>query len=302
MLSKTQWWIIGGVSALVLGVITILVIKGRKKSTNNLNISKNSKTLVCSHIGQIENGSRAENNLENIKKLIDSNIDMVEIDIQITKDNVGVLFHDNQLDEKTNGTGTIQSKNWNQVKGIRYNSDKNQGIDKLSDVINYLKQSGKKTILQLDKCNNKEIKILSGQGYFKGIEKQILVKNTTFNKSQEVINSGVMYMPQIPSNYVGKMNKMSMIDEIVNKCKGSNFLEAQFSDADTLLIDGTLSKKLADIDCRLLIVAVRGSEKTNAKSFRGDKIEKWSKMINPMKAGVIMTNFPLALKKYIDNL
>ena len=110
MLSKTQWWIIGGVSALVVGVITILVIKGRKKSTNNLNISKNSKTLVCSHIGQIENGSRAENNLENIKKLIDSNIDMVEIDIQITKDNVGVLFHDNSLDEKTNGTGTIQSK------------------------------------------------------------------------------------------------------------------------------------------------------------------------------------------------
>ena len=301
-MTKTQWYIIGGVSALIISVATIIIVRGRKKTTNDLIISKKSKTLVCSHIGQIENGSRAENNLENIKKLIDSNIDMVEIDIQITKDNVGVLFHDNQLDKKTNGTGTIQSKSWNQVKGIRYNSDKNQGIDKLSDVINYLKQSGKKTILQLDKCDNKEIKILSGQGYFKGIEKQILVKNTTFNKSQEVINSGVMYMPQIPSNYVGKMNKMSMIDEIVNKCKGSNFLEAQFSDADTLLIDGTLSKKLADIDCRLLIVAVRGSEKTNAKSFRGDKIEKWSKMINPMKAGVIMTNFPLALKKYIDNL
>ena len=301
-MTKTQWYIIGGVSALIISVATIIIVRGRKKTTNDLIISKKSKTLVCSHIGQIENGSRAENNLENIKKLIDSNIDMVEIDIQITKDNVGVLFHDNQLDKKTNGTGTIQSKSWNQVKGIRYNSDKNQGIDKLSDVINYLKQSGKKTILQLDKCNNKEIKILSGQGYFKGIEKQILVKNTTFNKSQEVINSGVMYMPQIPSNYVGKMNKMSMIDEIVNKCKGSNFLEAQFSDADTLLIDGTLSKKLADINCRLLIVAVIGSEKTNAKSFRGDKIEKWSKMINPMKAGVIMTNFPLALKKYIDNL
>ena len=301
-MTKTQWYIIGGVSALIISVATIIIVRGRKKTTNDLIISKKSKTLVCSHIGQIENGSRAENNLENIKKLIDSNIDMVEIDIQITKDNVGVLFHDNQLDKKTNGTGTIQSKSWNQVKGIRYNSDKNQGIDKLSDVINYLKQSGKKTILQLDKCDNKEIKILSGQGYFKGIEKQILVKNTTFKKSQEVINSGVMYMPQIPSNYVGKMNKMSMIDEIVNKCKGSNFLEAQFSDADTLLIDGTLSKKLADINCRLLIVAVIGSEKTNAKSFRGDKIEKWSKMINPMKAGVIMTNFPLALKKYIDNL
>ena len=301
-MTKTQWWIIGGLSAIVISVATIIIVRGRKKSTNDLIISKKSKTLVCSHIGQIENGSRAENNLENIKKLIDSNIDMIEMDIQITKDNVGVLFHDNQLDGKTNGTGTIQSKSWNQVKGIRYNSDKNQGIDKLSDVINYLKQSGKKTILQLDKCDNKEIKKLSIQGYFKGIEKQILTKSKTFNKSQEIINSGVMYMPQIPDNYVGKMNKMSIIDDIVNKCKGSNFLEAQFSDADTLLIDGTLSKKLADINCRLLVVAVTGSNLTSPKSFRGDKIERWSKMINPMKAGVIMTNYPLALKKYIDNL
>jgi hypothetical protein len=51
-----------------------------------------------------------------------------------------------------------------------------------------------------------------------------------------------------------------------------------------------------------LSAIVRGSDKTNAYSFRGDKIERWSKMINPMKAGVIMTNYPLALKKYIDNL
>ena len=305
-MNKTQKIVLFSIIGVVLtGLITALIIRiNRKKIKSNSTLLKKNKTLVCSHIGQIENGSKAENNLENIKKLIDSNIDMVEIDIQITKDNVGVLFHDNELDKKTNGTGKIQSKNWNEVKEIRYNNDKNQGIDKLSDVINYLKQSGKQTILQLDKCDSKEIKNLSNQGYFKGIEKQLLVKNTTFKKSQEVINSGLMYMPIIPSNYVGKMNKMSMIDDIVNKCKGFNFLEAQFSDADTLLIDGTLSKKLADIDCRLLVVAVKGSDKTSPKSFwgLGDNSKQWAKIINPMKAGVIMTNKPLALKEYIDNL
>ena len=36
MLSKTQWWIIGGVSALVVGVITFMLLKKK----NNLNISK----------------------------------------------------------------------------------------------------------------------------------------------------------------------------------------------------------------------------------------------------------------------
>ena len=36
MLSKTQWWIIGGVSALVVGVIAFMLLKKK----NNLNITK----------------------------------------------------------------------------------------------------------------------------------------------------------------------------------------------------------------------------------------------------------------------
>ena len=34
MLSKTQWWIIGGVGALVITIVTILVIKGKKTNMN----------------------------------------------------------------------------------------------------------------------------------------------------------------------------------------------------------------------------------------------------------------------------
>lgn len=34
MLSKTQWWIIGGVGALVFAILTILVIKGKKTNIN----------------------------------------------------------------------------------------------------------------------------------------------------------------------------------------------------------------------------------------------------------------------------
>jgi hypothetical protein len=66
------------------------------------------------------------------------------------------------------------------------------------------------------------------------------------------------------------------------------------------LIDGTLSDKLNKIGCKLLIVAVGGSNDTNGKSFRGDSPAQWAKMINPMKAGAIMTNRALALKNYIN--
>ena len=57
-------------------------------------------------------------------------------------------------------------------------------------------------------------------------------------------------------------------------------------------VDGTLANELAKINCRLLVVAVGGSQNTNGKSFRGDSQTQWQKMITPMKAGAIMTNHP----------
>jgi hypothetical protein len=111
-----------------------------------------------------------------------------------------------------------------------------------------------------------------------------------------------MWMPIIPSSYVGRMNSEAVIDEIVSKTNGSQFLEAQFSDSDTLLIDGTLADRLAKINCKLLVVAVGGSSDTNGKSFRGDSKTQWAKMINPMRAGAIMTNKPMALKNFINEV
>jgi hypothetical protein len=52
----------------------------------------------------------------------------------------------------------------------------------------------------------------------------------------------------------------------------------------------------------LLVVAVGGSQNTNGKSFRGDSQTQWQKMITPMKAGAIMTNHPLKLKNYINQI
>jgi hypothetical protein len=92
---------------------------------------------------------------------------------------------------------------------------------------------------------------------------------------------------------------MDLINTIVSKCKGREFLEAQFSDQDTLLINGTLSKELQKIGCKLFVVAVAGAITTNGKSFRGDSPQQWAKMVNPMGAKAIMTNKPMALKGFL---
>ena len=296
--------LISSIAVGVLGVAGLVFwLIRRSKTTSKNNILKSNKILVCSHITSTDTSerSKAENNLRNIAILLNNDIDMIEMDVQITKDGVPVLFHDSTLESKTNSSGKIQSKTWNELANVRYNSDSSQGIAKLEDAIGLLKKSGKKTIFQLDKCDASEISKINNLGLFKGVENQILAKSTSFKKSEAVISSGIMYMPIIPSEYVGKMNTDSVIDEIVEKTKGSDFLEAQFSDSDSKLIDGTLASKLQSIGCRLLVVAVGGTKLTNGVSFRGDNESAWSKMISPMKAGVIMTNHPIKLKNFLKS-
>ena len=287
----------------VLSTIVLFWVAKRRKGGGGKSLLLNSdKTLVCSHIANIDvqGSTRAQNNLRNIGLNLINDIDIIEMDVQITRDNVPVLFHDSTLNGVTNGSGKIQDKTWAEVSQIRYNSDSSQGIATLADAISELKKSGKPSIFQLDKCDAGEIQKINSLGLFKGVENQMLCKGQSFTKPASVIEANVMWMPIIPSSYVGKMNTESVIDEIVSKCQGSQFVEAQFSDADTLLINGTLSDKLNKIGCKLLVVAVGGSSDTNGKSFRGDSATQWAKMINPMKAGAIMTNRPLTLKNYIN--
>jgi len=293
-----------GIAVAVISVITIswLISRRKKKGGGSKSLLKDNKTLAVAHISNIDaqGSSKAQNNLMNIQLNIDNDIDMIEMDVQITRDNVPVLFHDGTLDKVTNGSGKIQDKSWSEVSQIRYNSDTSQGITKLQDAIEILKRSGKPIIFQLDKCDANEIAKINSLGLFNGVENQMLCKGQSFNKPQSVVDAKVMWMPIIPSQYVGKMNNQSVIDEIVQKTNGSQFLEAQSSDADTLLIDGTLANELAKINCRLLVVAVGGSQDTNGKSFRGDSPTQWQKMMTPMKAGAIMTNYPVKLKNYIN--
>lgn len=293
------------ISVIILGVITLgtfafLGIR-RLRRKGGLKGLRKKGVMVCSHITKIDVPQyvNAENNLTNIQLCLDNDIDIIEMDVQITRDGVPVLFHDNTLDAKTNGSGSIEDKNWSEVAQIRYNSDSRQGIATLEDAIKLLKKSGKPIIYQLDKCSAREIGQINKLGLFKGVKNQILCKGISWETPQSVMDAGVLWMPMMPTDYVGRMTNMDVINTIVSKCKGREFLEAQFSDQDTLLINGTLSKELQKIGCKLFVVAVAGAITTNGKSFRGDSPQQWVKMVNPMAAKAIMTNKPMALKKFL---
>jgi len=68
-----------------------------------------------------------ENTLEAYRKAIELGVEMIECDINITRDGKLVMMHDKSLDRTTNGTGLVNSVTWDEIQrldaGTKFNPD-----------------------------------------------------------------------------------------------------------------------------------------------------------------------------------
>ncbi|MBD3352721.1 MAG: hypothetical protein GF364_14635, partial [Candidatus Lokiarchaeota archaeon] len=62
-----------------------------------------------------------ENSLSAIKTAIKYQVDMVEVDIQMTKDNRLIIFHDRFLNKKTNLSGKVKRHKLSELQNAYYN-------------------------------------------------------------------------------------------------------------------------------------------------------------------------------------
>ena len=75
-----------------------------------------SSVIVVAHRADWRNFP--ENSLEAIQSSIDMGVDMLEIDVQRTKDGVLMLMHDHNLDRMTNGNGNIAETTWEEISKL----------------------------------------------------------------------------------------------------------------------------------------------------------------------------------------
>lgn len=68
------------------------------------------------------------NSFESIEAVLKIGADGSEIDVQITKDSVLVVFHDKELSKKTNCQGMIRDYNWAEIDSCKYYSSLAQNI------------------------------------------------------------------------------------------------------------------------------------------------------------------------------
>jgi len=109
--------------------------------------------LVVSHRGNWQ--VAPENSLASIQSCIDLDVDIVEIDVQKTKDGHLVVIHDSSLDRTTNGSGSVSSKTLAEIKQLylydRFGKLTEQKIPTLKQVMQLAKDH---IIVMIDKAND----------------------------------------------------------------------------------------------------------------------------------------------------
>ncbi|MFA6877865.1 MAG: glycerophosphodiester phosphodiesterase [Fusobacterium sp.] len=138
-------------------------------------------TKIFAHRGF--KGYYPENTLLAFKKAIDIGVDGIELDVQLTKDNVVVIIHDETIDRTTNGHGFVANFDYKELSA--FNASANffkygfNSIPTFEEYCNLVKDT--------DIITNIELK--TGKNEYRGIEEKVFNLIKKYNLEKKVIIS-----------------------------------------------------------------------------------------------------------------
>ncbi|SEK52625.1 glycerophosphoryl diester phosphodiesterase [Ruminococcus sp. YRD2003] len=91
-------------------------ISALHKGNINLNVGIITRTQVTAHRGCSKDAP--ENTLYAFEKALESNTDYIELDVQLTKDEQLVVFHDEKLDRATHGKGKLSDYTYDELQEL----------------------------------------------------------------------------------------------------------------------------------------------------------------------------------------
>lgn len=173
------------------------------------------------HRGMFDNIKIPENSLSSFKKALKYNYS-IELDIQLTKDNILVVFHDSNLKRMTGINKLIEDTNYNELKELKL-LNTNEHIPTLDEVLNLVNN---KVLLDIEIKDTKKIKEITN-----------ILKNKLSNYNNYVLKS---FNPRIVRSLKKNINaEVGYLIDSKHKILSSIFI-IKYSKADFL----SISKKL----------------------------------------------------------
>lgn len=263
-----------------------------------LNDSNSNRIMIVAHRGDWRNAP--ENSLQAIQNCIDMGIDMVEIDVRKTKNDVLILMHDQTLNRTTTGKGLVSEWSLDSLQTLYLKNGINQPtkhkIPTLKEALELIKGN---ILVNLDKCYNYFPEVYNVIKET-GTEDQVVLKgsNLRFYDVKEYFGSkldSVLFMPII--NLDKQKNASDIIDEFQEKLKPVAF-ELVFSNDTSQVLDNFSKIKLkgSKIWVNALWGSLNAGYEDDLAMENPDSIYGWyiSKGIN-----IIQTDRPELLLNYL---
>lgn len=253
--------------------------------------------LVASHRGDWRNF--CENSLEAIDNAVKMGVDIVEIDVQRTKDGQLILMHDPKLDRTTTGHGLIADTTLAYIKTLNLKNGCNiKTIHRVPTLEEALLHAKGKIMLNLDKADRyfDEVYALMVKT---GTTKQIIMKG---NGSAEAVKAkygdylkDVIYMPIVN---LDKPNAESQIEMFIKDMHPVAFELLYVSDTNPLPVKvrKTMAKRSL-IWYNTLWDTMAGGHDDDASLKDLDK--GYGYLIKVLGANIIQTDRPQFLLDYL---
>lgn len=285
----------------LLFLTSIVTVSGQTridKLLRNLYDKNSNYVFVVAHRGDWRNAP--ENSVQCVENAIAMGVDVVEIDIQMTKDSNFICMHDATLDRTSTGKGAIKDHTLAELK--RYVLKSGNGI-KSRRPIPTLEE-------MLMACKNRIlVNIDKGGSYIKqilpiikecGVEKQVIIKGKyPVDKVKEEYGNtkGMLYMPIIN---LWKSESVASVDGFIKEFSPIAFEVCFKTDDDPNLgILDTIYKSGSRIWINTLWDTLCGGhDDENALLTGKDKHWGW---VLKHKATMIQTDRPEALIQYLNS-
>lgn len=173
-----------------------------------------------------------ENTIESFQRAIDIGVDMIELDIHLTKDNEIVVIHDDTVNRTTNGKGYVKDLTLNELKKLDAGSwfDPNFSVEKIPTLEEVLKISYNKVMVNIEikkslHTNNNGIEELT----LKLVDKYDMTKHVLFSSfNKESLKIIKEINPSVPVFILYRQRARKKIAEICSSIMADGFTNTRF--------------------------------------------------------------------------
>jgi len=191
------------------------------KILENFKNSEGKDVIVVAHRGDWRNAP--ENSIQAIENCIEMGVDMVELDVQKTKDNHLVIMHDKKINRTTTGEGLVSDWTLDSLKTLflKNGLGNPERLHKVPTLEEALLTAKGRILVNLDKCYeyfDDAIKIIKKTGTLN----QVVIKG--FYKTVEEVQNdlgsnldSILFMPVL--NLDRQKNSHKIIEDFQNQIK-----------------------------------------------------------------------------------